>query len=145
MSQDQRNPPVPISWPTAASSFGQEMHPADVRLIVTVRGQFDPSSQHRLAFGIARAVVAGRDEITFDLESLDADDIEDLGLLIRARELLRSKGQHIVIRSPCIDAAVLVSCALLDPLVEVQRVDQAPAVMLASGLALDRIEATTDA
>jgi anti-anti-sigma factor len=115
MSQDQQED-VAIglrAW-NAPSSAAAVLSEAD-RIIVTVDGQLDVDSQAILALTLAKAITAGRVDVALDLEDLDSIDPEDVGLLIRARSLLRSQGQHLVVRSPYARAA-LAACALLDPL-----------------------------
>jgi anti-anti-sigma factor len=84
-------------------------------IIVTARGQLDVSYQPIVALTLAMAIATGRSEISVDLDRLDSIDPDDVGLLVRARSLLHARGQHLVVRSPLPNAAVLAACTLLDP------------------------------
>jgi anti-anti-sigma factor len=106
------------------SSLATEILSEADRIIVTVRGQLDVASYSTLALTLAKAIAAGRDEVVVDPEDLDHIDAQDVSLLIRARGLLRFRGQHLVVRSPCTNANVLAACALLDPHAWVERIDR---------------------
>jgi anti-sigma B factor antagonist len=103
-----------VSWPARMPSETDW-------IMVTVSGQLEVESQPILALTLAKAITDGRIDLVVDLEALDLIDLEDVGLLIRARSLLRSRGQHLVVRSPCV-IEILAACALLDPLARVDRV-----------------------
>lgn len=117
MSQDQHE-----RFATTPSSFAADLRSYGKRIIVTARGQLELSSQPILAAAIAKVIAVGGSEVVIDLEGLDSIDPEDVGLLVRARSLLRSRGQHLVVRSPCSNAVVLAACALLDPFASVGHV-----------------------
>ncbi len=71
------------------------------RNVVTVRDQLEVGSQPVLLLALAKAITDGRVELVVDLGALDSIDTEDVGMLIRASTLLRSRGQHLVVRAPC--------------------------------------------
>jgi anti-anti-sigma regulatory factor len=96
---------------------------ADAALVViTVRGQFQADAQSGFALLLAKEIAAGHLEVVVDLETLDLLDLEDVGVLLRARSLLRSRGQHLVVRSSRNNAQILAACALIDPHVRIARV-----------------------
>jgi len=122
MSQGQRGRVATRPRTTGVSSFAaHEQSDAD-RIVVTVQGRLAVTAHLALVIMVAKAIVAGQAEIMVDIEGLDSIDASDIDLLGRARSLLRSRGQHLVVRSPCSNADVLAACALLDPYARVERV-----------------------
>ena len=120
MSQYKRV--TPTGQPVSSSPSATETAPeVDRTIIVTTRGQFDLSPRSMLALTLAQGIVAGRREVIVDLEVSGLIDPDDVGLLVRARSLLRSRGQHLVVLSPAVPAAVIAACVLVDPLAIVGR------------------------
>jgi anti-anti-sigma regulatory factor len=103
-----------------ASSMAAEVPSRAHRIIVTVRGELEDHSQPVFVLALAKAITDGRVDVDVDLGALDSIDTDDVGLLIRARSLLRSAGWHLVLRAPC-SGAILAACALLDPFARVER------------------------
>jgi anti-anti-sigma factor len=124
MGQDQHRGFASSLYSVRPSPFATELHSEGERIVVTARGQLDVGSQPLLALTLAKAIASGQYEVVIDLEGLDSIDPEDVGLLVRAKSLLQSRGQHLVVRSPCTNAEVLAACALLDPFASVGHVDE---------------------
>jgi anti-anti-sigma factor len=135
MGHDQHERFARRPHPANPSSVVTELPVQDERIIVTARGQLDVSSRPLLALTLAKAIAAGRDEVVIDLENLDSIDSEDVGLLVRARRLLQSRGQHLVVRSPCTNAEVLAVCALIDPSASVGHVGESATATYTSAIA----------
>lgn len=125
MSQDQQRRVVTRERARREDSLLTERRSASDTITITVRGRLDGASQLTLLLTLARAIAAGKDAVFVDLEALDEIDLDDAGIFLRARGLLRSQGRHLVIRSPRTSAEVLVACALLDPYARVERIDEA--------------------
>jgi len=103
------------------ASLADAIAPDAELVMITVRGQFDPGAQSVFALLLAMGIAECQREIVVDLDALDSLDLEDVGLLVRARSLLRSRGQHLVVRSSRNNAQVLAACAFLDPHVRIAR------------------------
>ena len=124
MSQDQRiyaalRPLLPRAPAQVVGIFKRSG-----RILVTVKGCREGFALLAIVLTLAYKIVLGDEQVIVDLEKLDVIDLDDIGLLIRARSVLRQRGQRIVVRSPCSNAAVLAACALLDPLSRVERVEE---------------------
>jgi len=124
MAQDQWNRVATRLRATDVSSFATQMQSDAGPIIVTVQGQLEVAAHLALALMVAKAIAAGQDEVVVDLEGLDSIDSLDIDMLGRARSLLRSRRQHLVVRSPSSDAEILAACALLDPHARVERADR---------------------
>lgn len=123
MSQDQHDS-FATGLQSTTTPFAAELLLEAGRIIVTPRGQLDLDGTSILALTLAKAIADGRDGVVVDLEGLDSIDLNDVGLLIRARSLLKSRGQHLVVRSPRSDAVVLAACTLLDPHARVEDIER---------------------
>jgi anti-anti-sigma factor len=124
MSQDRQKRLAAALGSTEWRPFAAEMLSEADRIIMTARGQLDLRSQPIFALTLAKAIAAGRGEVVIDLEGIDPIDPEDVGMLVRTRSLLQSRGQHLVVRSSGINAEVLAACALLAPLAPVEPMDE---------------------
>jgi anti-anti-sigma factor len=133
MSQIPRMRCAPNLRTTNAPRFSAEMLADADRITVTARGQLDHHTQPVLALTLAKAIATDRREVVIDLDGVDSIDPEDVGLLMRTRSLLQSRGQHLVVRSPRANAEVRAACALLDPFERFghanERTSDAPAVV----------------
>jgi anti-anti-sigma factor len=130
MSQDQQERIAIDPQASSQRVFTTELFAEADRIIVTAQGRLDFNTRPTLVATLAKAIATNQREIVIDLTGLDSVDSEDVGLLVRARSLLQSRGQHLIVRSPCPNAEVLVACALLEPFARVEHVDDNRAGLL---------------
>ena len=131
LSQNQWTRVVARLHATTGCSVGSAPAAAADPIVVTVLGRLDVTS---LALVVAKAIITGRDAVVVELDGLDSFDPEDVGLLVHARSVLRSRGQQLVVRSPCTNEEVRAACALLDPFVEVGIPDRNEAENVSSSI-----------
>jgi anti-anti-sigma factor len=113
--------------PRAPVAFARRGPP---EVVVCLRGEHDLSTVHELSATMARAMALGDADLVVDLSRVGFMGASTVGVLARARELLRVRSRSLVVRSPSWCARrVLEACdlgGLIDRGVDVSLLDRAP-------------------
>jgi anti-anti-sigma factor len=111
---------------------------------VCLRGEHDLATVAGLSAALAQAIVLGDADLVVDLSRVELMTAATVGVLVRARELLRVRARSLVVRSPSARARRVLELSdlrgLLEPRsvgaaidrgVEVSMLDRVPKIVLA--------------
>ena len=85
--------------PRSAPLVSMEERDGD-RAVVWLRGEHDASTLPAISEAIARAIADDDADLVIDLSQVDFMDAATVGIILRARELLRSRSRALELRSP---------------------------------------------
>lgn len=88
------------------------------RTVVALRGEQDMSTAARVAGALAEMCAVGQDDVVVDLSQVLFMDAAIIGVLVAARNVLRSQSRELTIREPSRSARRLLELCGLVELVE---------------------------
>jgi anti-anti-sigma factor len=84
-------------------------------VVVWLRGEHDGFAVHELVVTMARAITLGHAELVVDLSGVEFMGAATVGVIVRARALLRTRSRSLVLRAPSRCARHLLDlCGLAD-------------------------------
>jgi anti-anti-sigma factor len=95
-------------------AFAQRGPPA---VVVCLRGEHDLSTVAELSATMAQAMALGDTDLVVDLSRVELITAATVGVLVRARELLRVRSRSLVVRSPSARARLVLELSDLRGLV----------------------------
>ena len=102
---------VTVFPPGVPLSAGYEAH----RTVVRLRGEHDIATVATLSDALARVIAVDDNDLVIDLSEVEFMDASTLGVVLRARGLLRRRSRSLTLRSPSVPARrILDLCGLAD-------------------------------
>ena len=108
-------------------------------VVVCLRGDHDLSTVAELSAAMAQAIALGDADLVVDLSRVELMTAATVGVLVRARELLRVRSRSLLVRSPSRRARRVLELSdlrgLIEPRsVEVAMLDRVPKIVLVEPL-----------
>jgi anti-sigma B factor antagonist len=116
-------PPVFLSVTASRRGVQAYARRGPPQVVVCLRGDHDLSTVAELSAAMARAITLGDADIVVDLSRVEFMAAATVGVLVRARGLLRSRSRSLVVRSPSTRARRVLELSDLRGLIEPRSVD----------------------
>lgn len=104
------------------------------RTVVWLRGEHDISTTAGVTLALARAVALDAADVVIDLSRVEFMGAETIGIIVRARDFLRSRSRLLMLRSPSRSARRVIDLCDLAELIDLHPTDASPAQEAACAL-----------